>query len=134
MAEIPTKSSFHWVICAVVIAIVLSVAAVFVVRSISGPQSPGFGNNPDAFPVVFQNDFGRTIELSACGNPPSCTTLYYTYKVSSGSSDTENIGTGVRSTWLITFKDSRRKRNCLTLDYPNYINSPKIPLTDAGIC
>jgi hypothetical protein len=105
-----------------------------IVRSVSGPQHPGPGNNPDAFAVVFLDDLGQPIKLSSCNNPPSCSSLNYTYSISNGSKDTENIGTDVKSTWLITEQSGTNFRKCLTLLYPNYVSHPKIRLSKATNC
>jgi hypothetical protein len=81
--------------------LVVAFVIVLVLRSVYGPQRPGPGNNPDAFGITFLNDLGHRVDLALCGNPPVCSQLDYTYSVDSGVTDQQNIGTGVRTTWLI---------------------------------
>jgi len=113
-----------------VVAFVVALA----VRSIYGPQHPGPGNNPDSFGVTFVNDLNRPVVLSLCANPPTCNAVDYSHNISSGSTDAENIGTDVKTTWAITEQNGSRFRKCVTLLYPNYVNNPTIHLSRAVQC
>jgi hypothetical protein len=118
----------------VIATLVVAITLALVVRAVYGPQHPGPGNNPDAFPIVFVNDLGYSVNLSLCNDPPACRHIDYTYQLVRASTDTENIGTGVTTIWLITRSGTPRIRMCLTLTLQNYADHPRIRLSGAIGC
>jgi hypothetical protein len=130
----PWRVILKWASAGVIASVVVVLDVVMVMRAVYGPQHPGPGNNPDAFPVVFVNDLGYRVNLSLCMDPPACSDLPYTYEVLLASTDTENIGTGVMTTWLITRSGTQRIRRCLTLTFQNYADNPRVRLSGATGC
>src|SRR5581483_1114679 len=121
------KWNSRWVVIFVVGCLAAAVISVFAIRAAYGPQHAGSGNNPDAFPIIFLNDLSSPVHLSSCGDPPKCTNLDYTDVIGRAGRDVENIGTAVRSTWLVT-SGGNDSRLCITLLYKNYVDRPVIPL------
>ena len=78
-------------------------------------------NEPDVFPVYFQNDLQRDIVLALCnGAPdPSCRNPGYRDRIGRGGTTEENISTDVKTEWAI--EDTRgRPFRCVVLFWPHY--------------
>jgi len=104
-----------------------------VTLSLAGCSSTpsGTGNNPDAFGITFDNNLNVPITLALCEDIPRCATPDYMVHLSPGGKEQENIGTGVRTTWVL---DSAMGRRCITLMYRNYVDNPTIHTSSARRC
>jgi hypothetical protein len=90
-------------------------------------------NDPDAFPVRFQNDLRQPVVLALCHSDHSakCEHPHYRYRIEAGRSGAQNIATDVRTEWAIEAPSGQLLR-CVVLYWKHYPGETQlVRLSDA---
>lgn len=89
---------------------------------------------PDAFPVHFDNDLGRSVVLALCKSDHSVKCEHPSYRVSirDGGSHEENISPDVRTEWAVEASSGALLR-CVRLYWKRYPgHTPRVSLSNAA--